>query len=311
MEFWNTILLTISITLMYSSPLIFTALGGVVTQRAGVDNIGLEGMMTFGACSAAIVCHFTESPWIGLLAACLFGGILALMHAFVAVTAKGNQIISGIAINFIGLGVATFVTRKLFNGAAQSDTVRNGVPKLFEVLGIDKTGSRLLQSAEIDVTVLIAFLTAVIVWFVLYKTRVGLRVRACGEHPGAADTLGVNVTGIRYVCTTLSGVLAGLGGGVTALAIAGRFTPTVISGQGFIALAAVIFGNWRPIGATLACLLFGFAQALTVILGGNEVVPTQILAMLPYALTLLVLVIFVQRSTPPKALGTPYFKGQS
>jgi simple sugar transport system permease protein len=158
--------------------------------------------------------------------------------------------------------------------------------------------------------VILAFVIALVVWFVLYKTKTGLRVRACGEHPGAADTLGVNVTLIRYVCTTLSGVLAGLGGGVTALAIAGRFTPSVISGQGFIALAAVIFGNWRPIGATLACLLFGFAQALTVILAGTPWLPTQILAMLPYVLTLLVLMVFVDRSTPPKAIGQPYFKGQ-
>lgn len=310
MEFLNTIVLTISITLMYSSPLIFTAIGGVVTQRSGVDNIGLEGMMAFGACGAAIVGFFAADPWLGLLTGAVFGGFLALIHAFIAVTAKGNQIISGIALNLVGLGVATFITRRLFNGAAQSSTVPKGIPKVLELLGVDKSNSRLLQSAEIDLTVILAFMIALVVWFVLYKTKTGLRVRACGEHPGAADTLGVNVTLIRYVCTTLSGVLAGLGGGVTALAIAGRFTPSVISGQGFIALAAVIFGNWRPIGATLACLLFGFAQALTVILAGTPWLPTQILAMLPYVLTLLVLMVFVDRSTPPKAIGQPYFKGQ-
>ncbi|NLA71513.1 MAG: ABC transporter permease [Clostridiaceae bacterium] len=312
MQLLNTLLLTLSITLMYSSPLIFTALGGVITQRSGVDNIGLEGMMAFGACGGSIICYFTGSPWIGLLAGATFGAILALLHAFVAITAKGNQIISGIAINFIGAGVATFLTRFLFSGAAQSNsTINLGIPKLFELLGIDKSKSQLLQSAEIDITVIIAFMFAILIWFVLYKTKTGLRVRACGEHPGAADTLGINVSRIRYICTILSGVMAGLGGAVTSLAISYRYTPTVITGQGFIALAAVIFGNWKPIGATMACLLFGFAQALTVVLAGTSWLPSQILAMLPYALTLFMLVIFVSRSRPPKALGQPYFKGQA
>ena len=312
MQLLNTLLLTLSITLMYSSPLIFTALGGVITQRSGVDNIGLEGMMAFGACGGSIICYFTGSPWIGLLAGATFGAILALLHAFVAITAKGNQIISGIAINFIGAGVATFLTRFLFSGAAQSNsTINLGIPKLFELLGIDKSKSQLLQSAEIDITVIIAFMFAILIWFVLYKTKTGLRVRACGEHPGAADTLGINVSRIRYICTILSGVMAGLGGAVTSLAISYRYTPTVITGQGFIALAAVIFGNWKPIGATMACLLFGFAPALTVVLAGTSWLPSQILAMLPYALTLFMLVIFVSRSRPPKALGQPYFKGQA
>ena len=312
MQLLNTLLLTLSITLMYSSPLIFTALGGVITQRSGVDNIGLEGMMAFGACGGSIICYFTGSPWIGLLAGATFGAILALLHAFVAITAKGNQIISGIAINFIGAGVATFLTRFLFSGAAQSNsTINLGIPKLFELLGIDKSKSQLLQSAEIDITVIIAFMFAILIWFVLYKTKTGLRVRACGEHPGAADTLGINVSRIRYICTILSGVMAGLGGAVTSLAISYRYTPTVITGQGFIALAAVIFGNWKPIGATMACLLFGFAQALTVVLAGTSWLPSQIIAMLPYALTLFMLVIFVSRSRPPKALGQPYFKGQA
>lgn len=312
MAFLNTVLLTLSISLMYSAPLIFTALGGVITQRAGVDNIGLEGMMAFGACGASILCHFTGSPWVGLLVGASFGASLAVLHAFIAVTAKGNQLISGIAINFIGLGVGVFLTRFFFNGAAQSNsTINEPLPKVLELLGIDKSKSRLLESAEIDLTVIFAFLFAVLIWFVLYKTRIGLRTRACGEHPGAADTLGVNVTRIRYIATILSGAMAGLGGAVTALTISYRFTPTVISGQGFIALAAVIFGNWRPLGATLACLLFGFAQALTVVMAGIPWLPTQILAMLPYALTLLILVIFVERSTPPKALGQPYFKGQA
>ena len=169
MSLLNTVLLTVSISLMYSAPLIFTALGGVITQRAGVDNIGLEGMMAFGACGASILCHFTGSPWFGLLVGAAFGATLAVLHAFVAVTAKGNQLISGIAINFIGLGIGVFLTRFLFNGAAQSNsTISTPLPKVFGLLGIDKSKSRLLESAEIDLTVICAVDFAVLIRFVLY-----------------------------------------------------------------------------------------------------------------------------------------------
>lgn len=158
-------------------------------------------------------------------------------------------------------------------------------------------------------TVLLALAIVLVMHFVLYRTKTGLRIRAVGEHPAAADTLGVNVSLIRYICVILSGFLAGLGGGAMTLAVISNFTPTVISGQGFIALAAVIFGNWKPIGAAGACLLFGFANALTVLLSGT-MVPSSLLAMLPYILTLVILVLFIGRSEPPKANGKPYFKGE-
>lgn len=301
--------LAISITLMYSAPLVYAALGGVITQRSGVDNIGIEGMMTFGAFGGAVVGLYTNNAWLGFLAGGLFGAMLGLVHAYVAVTLKGSQTISGIALNIIGLGLSIFFTRSLFNGGAQTDVVSSKIPKLFDVLGIDKSGSRLLQSIDIDMTVIVALVLVIIMHFVLYRTKIGLRIRAVGEHPAAADTMGVNVSLIRYSCVILSGFLAGLGGAAMTLAVISNFTPTVISGQGFIALAAVIFGNWKPIGAAGACLLFGFANALAVLLSGTGF-PSALLAMLPYIMTLAVLILFIGRSEPPRANGKPYFKGE-
>ncbi len=306
----SSILLFIAITLMYATPLCFTALGGVITQRSGVDNLGLEGMMAFGAFSAAAFTYFTERPWLGFLIGGLAGVALALIHGFVSITLKGNQTISGIAINFIGLGLGIFLTRQFFDGMAKTATVLTKIPKLFASLGIDTTKHPLLQAAEIDLTVILVIVLVFVVHFVLYKTRFGLRLRACGEHPAAADTLGVSVTKMRYIGVTLSGLFAGFGGAAMTIAVISHFTPTVISGQGYIALAAVIFGNWKPIGASLACLLFGFAQALTIQLA-NSGIPSQLLSTLPYVLTLLVLVLFVGRAEPPRANGQPYFKGQA
>ncbi|MDO5738150.1 MAG: ABC transporter permease [Eubacteriales bacterium] len=307
----NVIFLGIAISLMYAAPLCFTALGGVITQRAGVDNIGLEGMMAFGAFAAAASAYFSNNPWLGFLIGALAGGILALVHGFIAITLKGDQTISGIAINFIGLGLAIFFTRILFNGMASTDALQRKLPKVFQSLGFNFEKYPALRALEIDITVVLAIVAVFIVNFVLYKTVYGLRLRACGEHPAAADTMGVSVSKIRYSAVFLSGIFAGFGGGAMTLAVISHFTPTVISGQGFIALAAVIFGNWRPIGAALACLLFGFAQALAVLLSSYTAIPTQILATLPYILTLLVLILFVGRSVPPKANGQPYFKGEA
>lgn len=168
------------------------------------------------------------------------------------------------------------------------------------------------KNLNVDVTVILGLAAAAAIWFVLYKTKWGLRIRSVGEHPAAADTLGINVSRTRYTCVVISGILAGFGGASMTLAIISQFTPTAISGQGFIAMAAVIFGKWTPFGAYGACLLFGFAQALTVVLGGSEsgiTIPTQILAMLPYILTIIVLILFVGRSVAPKADGEPYEKG--
>lgn len=302
----NSILLLIGIALMYSAPLIFGALGGVVSERAGVVNIGIEGMMTIGAFTGAAVGYYSGNAWLGFLAAGISGGIIALLHAVASVTFNADQTISGIAINLLGSGFSLFLCRLLFEGATMTKPVPSKLPKIF---GEDVSNS-LLQNLNVDVTVVLALIISVIVWFILYKTKWGLRIRAVGEHPAAADTLGINVTKTRYICVVISGILAGFGGASMTLAIIAQFTPTAISGQGFIALAAVIFGKWTPHGAYGACILFGFAQALTVMLGGGSfAIPSQILAMLPYVLTIVVLILFVGRSVAPKADGIPYEKG--
>ena len=305
----NNILLAINITLMYSAPLIFAALGGVITQRSGVDNIGIEGMMTIGAFVATAVGYFTGSPWLGFLIGGLAGAAMAVLHAVASLHLQGNQTISGVAINFIGLGLALFLSRLFFDGATQTQPVPKKLPKILSLLGMD-TSNLTINAINIDITVPLAILLTVAMWFFLYKTKWGLRVLACGEHPAAADSLGVNIYVIRYVCCILSGLLAGFGGAAMTLAVVSNFSPTVISGHGFIALAAVIFGKWTPQGALRACLLFGFAQAMVVMLGGMEYIPSQLLAMLPYVLTMVVLVLFVGRSEAPKANGTPYRKGE-
>jgi Uncharacterized ABC-type transport system, permease component len=302
----SKILLLLGITLMYSTPLVFGALGGVISERSGVVNIGIEGMMTVGAFTAAAVSYFTGNPWLGLLAAGAAGGLISLLHAVASVTFKADQTISGIAINLIGPGLALFFCRLMFDDATMTLPAKT-LPKLFGESGFADSP---LKNLNVDVTVVLALAVSAAMWFFLYRTKWGLHVRSVGEHPAAADTLGINVSRVRYLCVFVSGILAGFGGASMTLAIISQFTPTAISGQGFIALAAVIFGKWTPFGAYGACLLFGFAQALTIVLGGGDfAVPSQILAMLPYILTIVVLILFVGRSVAPKADGEPYEKG--
>lgn len=303
----STLLIALSITLMYSAPLTLAAIGGVISERSGVVNIGIEGMMSIGALAGATVGYFTHNAWLGFLCAGLAGGLLALLHAVASVTFRADQTVSGIAINLIGPGLAMFLARYFFNGATTTLPVPNKLPKVIDQQNLKVT---MFRGLNIDITVLIAFLVVFVTWFVFYQTKWGLRIRAMGEHPAAVDTLGVSVYKSRYACVIISGILAGLGGGTVTLAIISQFTPTAISGQGFIALAAVIFGKWRPFGTYFACLLFGFSQALVIILGdGNVVVPSTLLAMIPYILTIIVLIIFVGRSSAPKASGVPYEKG--
>ena len=298
---FSSIFMIFSITLMYSTPLAFTAIGGVICERSGIVNIGLEGMMSIGAFTGVAVGYYTGNPWIGFLCGGLAGGFLALFHAIASVTFMADQTVSGIAINLIGPGLSLFLSRLFFHGATTTLPVPKKLPKLINIPNIN---------FNIDITVLLALVVVMVSWFIMTKTKWGLRIRALGEHPAAVDTLGVSVYRARYSCVILSGILAGFGGASVTLAIISQFTPTAISGQGFIALAAVIFGKWRCTGAYIACLLFGFAQALVVIFGGeNLVIPSDILAMLPYILTIVVLILFVGNSSAPKAAGKPYQKG--
>ena len=302
----NTITLLLGVTLLYSTPMVFGALGGVLSERSGVVNIGIEGMMTFGAFAGAAAGYYSGNPWIGVLCAALAGGILALLHAVAAITCQADQTISGVAINLLGPALAVFFCRLAFDGATMSYPVANKLPKIF---GSGAEG--IWANLNVDIMVIVALLFAVAMWFVLYRTKWGMRILAVGENPAAADTLGINVYKTRYACVILSGILAGIGGATVTLGIVAQFTQTSIAGQGFIALAAVIFGKWKPLGAYRAFLIIGFSQARTVVLGGGAVaVPTEILAMLPYVLTIVILILFIGKSVAPKADGVPYVKGR-
>ncbi len=306
----TSIALAINITLLYATPLIFAALGGVISEKAGVINIGLEGLMSIGAFVGAVAAYYTKNPWLGLVGAAMASALLALLHAVASVTFRANQTISGIAINFIGPGIAVFTCRYIFGGT-QSASVPNKIPKILSAF-VDTTSDKpnlFLVAFNADYMIILALACVVIMWIVLYKTKLGLRITAVGEHPAAADTLGVNVYLIRYGCVIMSGVLAGLGGAARSISVVSQFSPAVISGHGYIALAAVIFGKWKPQGALGACFLFGFAQALIVLLGRYNFVSPHLLSMLPYLLTIIVLITFVGKSVAPKADGLPYEKG--
>ncbi|HLR21543.1 MAG TPA: ABC transporter permease [Tissierellaceae bacterium] len=299
----------IGITLMYATPLIYTALGGVISENAGVINIGLEGMMALGAFVGAAVGFYTLNPWLAFLAAGLASGVLALFHAIATVSFTADHTISGIAINFIGPGIAVFLSRIFFDGAAMTKPIPldNKIPRsLNNILPKGTFWSHAFNQYD---TVYLAFILVFLVWFLLYKTSFGLRIRAVGEHPKAADTLGVNVYRVKYISVILSGILAGFGGAAMSIAVVANYRETLISGQGFIALAAMIFGKWRPVGAMWACLLFGAAQGLVAYLGGTSIdIPSSLLSMLPYVITLLTLVFVVGEGNAPKANGEPYEK---
>lgn len=307
------IALIISTTLMYATPLIFTALGGVFSENSGIVNIGLEGMMTMGAFAAAAAGVLVGDPWIAFLVGGLAGGMVALIHAFATVSCNADHTISGVAINLLAPGIALFASKIMFDGATMTPTIpmENKIPRPLN--GVFPQGSILDTIFNSYATVFIAFVLVVVVWYVLYKTRFGLRVRAVGEHPGAADTLGINVAKTRYMAVIISGILAGLGGASMSLAVVSSFRPTLISGQGYIAIAAVIFGKWRPQWAMVACLLFGFSTALSVFFGNPELpfsINENLLSMIPYIVTLVVLVLFVKSSKAPAALGSSYKKGE-
>ena len=307
-------------TLMYTPPLLFAALGSCFSEKSGVVNIGLEGMIVVGAFAAGAVGSSIASPWLALLAAGCAGGLFALLHAFATVTCKADQTISGTAINFLASGVALFMCQLLYR-STDTPKVLEKMPRLLDGLFStlaqkypDGIGKLFAQNSFLDLvfntyaSTYLAFALVIGCWFVFYKTRFGLRLRAVGEHPKAADTLGVNVYRVRYICVILSGVLAGLGGASIALATVSQFRASVVVGQGFIAIAAVIFGKFKPQGAMLGCLLFGFCNGLRVVIGSDSVIPVNLISMIPYVVTVLTLVLFVGKAQVPAANGRPYIK---
>ncbi|QGQ95691.1 ABC transporter permease [Paenibacillus psychroresistens] len=319
MEFLTTLGDMFNTTLVFSTALILAALGGIFSERSGVINIGLEGLMTAGAFSSAVATYYASeagmgsvSPWVGLIAGLLFGVMFSLIHAVASITFSANQVVSGVVINFLAAGVTVYLVKILFDGAGETTTLQTVFSKISIpfLSDIPFLGVALFTAYP---TTYLALILVAVTYYVLFKTPFGLRLRAVGEHPSAADTVGIKVQKMRYLAVMLSGALAGLGGATITLTTTSSFSHNTISGQGFIALAAMIFGKWNPIGVLGAAIFFGFAQALknfVQLFDFAAQIPTEFIYMLPYVLTILVLVGAVGRATPPSSLGEPYFPGK-
>ena len=312
-DFVNSFGIILFAMLAYATPLIYAALGSCFSEVSGVVNIGIEGMMTAGAFTGTVVAYFTGSPWIGFLCGGLAGMFFGALHALATVRLGADQTIAGTAINMLGPGIVIMIARVLFDS---TDTIpltsEQSIPKLFKGLFDTSTVfGRFMDNVFATYTsTYLVFLAVIIVWFVFYKTRFGLRLRACGEHPEACETLGINVLAMRFKCVCLSGFLSGLGGACVTMTISNQFRPISIVGQGFIAIAAVIFGKFRPHGALVGCLLFGFCSGLKTVLGGSSGIDTQLISMIPYVVTVLVLILFVGKSRVPSASGKPFIKAR-
>src|SRR6266704_880657 len=302
--------------LTFAALLVLPALGGVISERSGVVNIAMEGMMLIGAFAAVIITllffklgvNNSLCVMLGVLAAMLAGGAMALIHAVVSINFKANQIVSGVAINIFALGLTSYLLFVL-TPAGQ------GVPSLPPSLRLPTVtwgplgNTWLGQVLQQNVIFYVAIVILIGVQFLLFRTNIGLRIRAVGEHPQAADTAGVNVRLLRYLCVITSGLFSGLAGAYLALGVAGIFNPGMTNGRGFIALAAMIFGKYTPLGAAVACLIFGLGDGLGIALQGNSPNLANLLSTLPYLFTLIALVGLVGRTTPPAADGIPYEPG--
>lgn len=275
-------------TLRMATPLILAAMGGLLSERSGVMNIALEGFMLIGAFSAAAGTHYTGSPIIGLAIGAVAAAAAGLIHAIWCISLRGDQIVAGTAINLLGIGIPAFLLQRLFGTAGRSPTVEK-LPTIVSGL---------------SVLVPVAFLVVPIVHVWLYRTKPGLRVLASGEHPRAAESVGIDVDRYRYACVIASGVLAGVGGAFLSIGDLSIFTNGMTNGRGFIALAAMIFGNWTPFGTLGAALLFGAAQAVQLQAQAVGVpVSKELILALPYVLTLVAITGLVRNSTPPAGLG--------
>jgi general nucleoside transport system permease protein len=296
-------------TLRFATPLAFAAIGGIFSERSGVVNIGLEGMMLVGAFFGIWGAVWSGTWIVGLLMAMLAGGLLALIHAFFSIHLRADQIVSGFAVNFLALGLTGYLFSAIYPGGIEQSVSRVPNVKLGFLESIPLVGAFLDGVfGSLNLLVWVMFGVVILGYVVLFKTPIGLRIRSVGEHPKAADTVGISVYGVRYAAVVTSGVLAALGGAFLSIGFVGSFSENMTSGRGFIALAAVIFGKWRPGWAFAACLLFGFGFALAIPLQREADVSENLISTLPYVLTLVALVGLIGRSIPPAAVGRPYVK---
>ena len=299
----------IAATLRFATPLAFAAMGGIFSERSGVVNIGLEGMMLVGAFFAVWGALWSGSWIVGLAMAMLFGGLLALIHGFFCIHMRADQIVSGFAVNLIALGVTGFLFTQLYPSGIPRGVSRVPNVELAFLEDVPVIGDFLYGVfGSLNLLVWGMLATVVLTFVVLFKTPIGLRIRACGEHPRAADTVGISVYGVRYAAVITSGVLASLGGAFLSLGFVGNFAENMTSGRGFIALAAVIFGKWRPGWAFVATLLFGFGFALAIPLQREAGISENLISTVPYVLTLIAVAGLIGRSIPPAAVGRPYIK---
>lgn len=321
MDYYDILISVLGSTIRLSIPLIFTALAGLFSERAGVFDIGLEGKMLAAAFAAACMATFTGSAWAGLGAGIVVSVIFGLLHGFTSITNRGNQIVSGVAINFLIAGLTVVLGQAWFGQGGRTpqlgadarfvpiilpgaDAMR-GVPIIGPLYANVISGNNILTY--------IAFLAVPISWWILYRTRFGLRLRAVGENPGAVDTAGISVTWLRYRALICAGILCGFSGTYLAIAQSAGFIANMSAGKGYIALAALIFAKWKPVPVMLSCLLFGFLDAFSNFMQGKSVpgigeVPVQIFQALPYILTCILLAGFIGVAKPPKAGGVPYTK---
>ncbi|MFP8965445.1 ABC transporter permease [Pokkaliibacter sp. CJK22405] len=321
MDYFTIFILTLDATVRVSTPLILAALAGLFAERSGVVDISLEGKMLAGAFIAASVSYVTGNVWLGCLAAMGVSTALALLHGYACITHRGNQVVSAVAINILVAGLSIVLGLAWFHQGGQTpnlpasgrfeDILLPGAEALKSVPVLGEIYYELLSGHNI--LVYFAFLMVPVVWWVVYRTRFGLRLRAVGENPKAVDTAGISVMGLRYQALVINGMLCGIAGAYISSAQNAQFVRDMTAGQGYMALAALIFGKWRPVPVMLACLLFGFLDAVAVRLQGVElpgigVVPVQFIEALPYLLTVILLAGFIGKAVAPKAIGVPYVK---
>lgn len=320
-EFWLDLLRILDGTLRLSAPLILCAMAGLVSERAGVIDIGLEGKLLAGAFVAAATAALTGSPWLGLLAAIAACMALGALHGFACITHRGEQIVSGVAVNILAAGVTAVVAFAVFRQGGQTPPL--GPTERFGPVTLPGAGSELpvigplwteLVSGH-NVLVYGALASVPLTALLLYRTAFGLRLRAVGEKPEAVDTAGLSVAWLRYRAVLIAGLLCGVAGAYLSTAHGAGFIREMSAGKGFIALAAMIFGNWRPWPTLAACLLFGFLESAAPRLAGVDLpllgrIPAELILVLPYVLTVVLLAGFFGRAVPPRALGVPYVKGQ-